>query len=209
MTISYAITVCNEFEEIKRLLNLLFKYKTPKDEICVLVDRPKASESLLNYLRDLTPQEYILLLESEFNNDFSEWKNKLNRVCSKDYIFQLDADEYPCDLTLQHIGTALESNSKVDLLNISRINTVEGITIEKLREWKWTVRFGTSYGDLINYPDYQGRIYRNSKDIYWTGKVHEKLTGYSVVGNLPETFKLFHPKTFERQVRQNEFYESL
>jgi hypothetical protein len=209
MSISYAITVSNEFEEVKRLLNLLFEYKTPKDEICVLLDKPKSDLFIRDMLYDYSSKDLITLKESAFLGNFSKWKNELNSMCSKDYIFQLDADEYPCDLTLQYIDYLLEVNSKVDLLNITRINTVEGITVEKLREWKWTVKFGTNYGDLINYPDYQGRIYKNSRDIYWTGKVHEQLTGYSVVGNLPETFKLFHPKSFERQVRQNEFYESL
>ena len=44
MKISYAITVCNEFEEIKRLVEFLLRTKRPKDEIVVLYDQKNGSE---------------------------------------------------------------------------------------------------------------------------------------------------------------------
>ena len=50
MKISYAITVCNELEEISRLLNFLHQHKRPGDEICVLLDKPKASQQLIDEL---------------------------------------------------------------------------------------------------------------------------------------------------------------
>ena len=43
MKISYAITVCNELEEIQRLIPLLKEIKRQEDEIVVLLDKPKAS----------------------------------------------------------------------------------------------------------------------------------------------------------------------
>ena len=51
MRISYAITVCNEFEEIQRLVNFLVKHKHPKDEIVILYDESKGDEEIENYLR--------------------------------------------------------------------------------------------------------------------------------------------------------------
>jgi len=50
MKISYAITVCNELEEIKRLIDFLHQHKRPKDEICVLLDKPKSPQELLDQL---------------------------------------------------------------------------------------------------------------------------------------------------------------
>jgi hypothetical protein len=41
MKISYAISVCNEFIEIQRLLTFLLEHKRPQDEIVVLVDLTK------------------------------------------------------------------------------------------------------------------------------------------------------------------------
>jgi hypothetical protein len=39
MKISYAITVCNEIDEITRLLNFLIKAKRKEDEVVVLFDK--------------------------------------------------------------------------------------------------------------------------------------------------------------------------
>ena len=41
MKISYAITVCNEFAEVKRLISLLQAIKRDEDEIVVLFDKGK------------------------------------------------------------------------------------------------------------------------------------------------------------------------
>ena len=38
MKISYAITVCNEFIEIQRLLPFLLEHKQPQDEIVIQMD---------------------------------------------------------------------------------------------------------------------------------------------------------------------------
>ena len=38
MKISYAITVCNEFVEIQKLVLFLLKHKRDKDEIVILYD---------------------------------------------------------------------------------------------------------------------------------------------------------------------------
>ena len=38
MNISYAIPVCNEYKEVKRLISFLLKNKNSKDEIVVLFD---------------------------------------------------------------------------------------------------------------------------------------------------------------------------
>jgi hypothetical protein len=42
MKISYAITVCNEFEETINLITTLLNYKGENSEIVVLLDTPKA-----------------------------------------------------------------------------------------------------------------------------------------------------------------------
>lgn len=66
------------------------------------------------------------------------------------------------------------------------------------------------YKPIINAFDHQGRIYKNSPKIKWQGAVHEKLTGYENFAFLPEVeeFSLYHPKTIERQEKQNQTYSS-
>ena len=67
------------------------------------------------------------------------------------------------------------------------------------------------YKPIVNFPDYQTRIYRNSPEIKWEGKVHERITGTKTFTLLPaeEVWSLYHPKTIERQEKQNNFYNTL
>jgi len=206
MVLSYAITVCNEEKEIKDLLTLLFENKRVEDEICILLDKPKASGPLLDYLYSLSSSDKILLKESYFAGNFSEWKNQLHGMCTGDYIFNIDADEIPHQFLLQSLPEILEVND-VDLIRVPRINTVEGITQEHIKKWRWKV----SEEGYINFPDFQGRIYKNSKHIKWTGKVHEYITGFKTEAILPtlEEFCLYHHKGIRRQENQNELYNRI
>ena len=139
MKISYAITVCNELEEIKRLVPFLHKHKHPEDEICVLLDKPKASQSLLDILYWWSSNDWITLKESTFQGHFVDWKNELTRICSGDYIFQIDADEIPHINLIQNLSTLLEENQLIDIIRVPRVNTVEGLTEEHIQKWGWNV----------------------------------------------------------------------
>jgi len=207
MKISYAITVCNELEEISRLVNLLHQNKRTEDEICVLLDKPKASQKLLNELYYWSSKDIIMLKESAFQGHFADWKNELNKMCSGDYIFQIDADEYPHEYLIESLPEILETNSEVEVYVVPRVNTVEGLTPEHIQKWRWHV----NQDGWVNWPDRQWRLYKNSPDIKWKNKVHEVIEGYKTMAQLPayEDFSLYHPKTIERQERQNNYYESI
>jgi len=207
MKISYAITVCNEIEEIKRLIPFLLQHKRPQDEICVLLDKPKASTELINLLYIWSAKDYITLKESTFQGHFADWKNELTRMCKGDYIFNIDADEIPCTLIIEALPGILSANNGVDMIWVPRVNTVEGMDQDHMQQWGWNVN-GEGW---INWPDWQGRIYRNHPSIQWENKVHEKLTGIKTFAQLPmeEDYSLYHAKTIERQIKQNTYYETL
>jgi len=160
MKISYAITVCNEVEEIKRLLSFLLQYKREEDEIVVLMDS-KGPDEIWEYLKSIG-KDTTLIHKDKFNNDFSEWKNQLNSLCSGDYIFNIDADEIPSENLIKYIPEIIEQNFEVLVYALPRINTVEGITQEHIQKWRWNV----NEKGWVNYPDYQLRIYENDPGIY-------------------------------------------
>ena len=201
MKISYAITVYNELEEIQRLIPYLIKHKSEEDEIVVLWDS-KGSKEVLEYLTS----NKILTVADVFKNDFAEWKNKLNELCKGDFIFQLDADECPHQFLMENVKAIVEAND-AEVYWIPRVNTVEGITEEHLTKWNWKV----NEKGWIQWPDVQMRLYKNSSDIEWKGKVHEKIEGYKEYGTLPseEEFAIYHPKTIEKQEKQNNYYNTL
>ena len=206
MKISYAITVCNELEEISRLLNFLHRYKRYNDEICVLLDKPKASQQLLDELYYWSSKDIIILKESAFQGHFADWKNELTGMCSGDYIFQIDADEMPSLTLIQSLHEMLEYNTEVDVYLVPRVNTVEGLTQEYTQQCGWQV----NDNGWVNFPDYQWRIYKNA-GITWINKVHERLDGFNRYTLLPQTeeYALYHPKTIDRQIRQNNYYNTL
>jgi hypothetical protein len=203
MKISYAITVCNELTEVQRLIECLQKYKRTEDEVVVLYDN-NGTKEVFDYLQSI---EGIKLVWDNFDGHFAEWKNKLSSLCSGDYIFQIDADEYMYGEFIDALPSILEANPEVDLYYVPRINTVSGLTQEHIQRWGWNVdELGR-----VNYPDYQTRIYKNVPYIKWKNKVHEVIEGYKQYTALPavDELSLIHPKTIERQERQNKYYETL
>ena len=207
MKISYAVTVKDEFVEIQNLLQKLITLKQPQDEIVVLWDSKNGDNEVETYLRKMNSEKsYFNWYPYEFDGHFANLKNELTKQCSGDYIFQIDADEYPHETLMDNIHSILEAND-VDVILVPRVNTVEGLTPQHIQKWGWNV----DERGWVNFPDPQWRIYKNSENIRWENKVHEKLVGYDTISNLPwaEELSLYHPKQIERQEKQNEYYETL
>ncbi len=206
MKISYAITVCNEMEEIKRLIPFLLERKRTQDEIVILFDEKNGNKEILDFLLPYNIKPNVQTWRSlEWNDNFADWKNLLNGYCSGDYIFQIDADEMISEYMINNLHQILEMNPDVDLIFVPRINTVEGITGNHINMWRWNL----NEKGYINFPDRQGRIYR--KGMKWYSKVHERIIGGSKFASLPddEVYCIQHHKTIERQEKQNKFYNSI
>ena len=206
MKISYAITVCNELEEVKRLVNFLLSNKREQDEIVILYDL-NGSKEVYDYVDEVDKLVDTFAVKDNFTGHFADWKNKLTLLCKGDYIFQIDADELPNEVLVKHLPEILLMNDGVDVMLVPRVNTVEGLTPQHIQKWGW----GVNEKGWVNYPDFQWRVYRNTPDIKWINKVHERLTGFNTIANLPQTedYSLYHPKTIERQEKQNSYYDTL
>ena len=206
MKISYAITVCNEEVEIERLVTFLLKHKELQDEIVITYDSKNGNKGVEEYLRSHSVNGEFSWHPFEFEGNFSDLKNYTKSMCSGDYIFHLDADEIPHEVLMEQLHTILEMND-VDLVWIPRVNTVEGITNEHCVKWGWRV----SDKGWINYPDYQARVFKRSKNIKWIKPVHEYITGCKTYAHLPpqEELSLYHHKTIDKQEQQNKFYGTI
>jgi len=77
-----------------------------------------------------------------------------------------------------------------------------------IKVMKMKIRY---YKPIINWCDYQTRVYKNNSTIKWEGKVHETLIGYNTITELPalESFSLYHPKDIKRQEKQNQLYNTI
>ena len=205
MKISYSLLVHNETDTLEKLLEFLVKYKQPQDEIVILDDYSddEKTKIILDYY---SSAEGVVLKQRNLLGDFATQKNYLKNMCSGDYSFNLDADEIVTHWFMKDIHEILNGN-EVDLIFVPRINTVEGITEQHIRGWGWQV----NEKGWINYPDWQGRIFRNRPNIRWEKPVHEQLIGFQTYAHLPmeQKYSIIHPKTIDRQVKQNQKYSEI
>jgi glycosyltransferase involved in cell wall biosynthesis len=197
-SISYAITACNEHVELARLLELLKNNIREEDEIVIQLDIDNTTKEVRQVANKYTAHP--------LNGDFATFKNHLTKFCTKDYIFQIDADEYPHLYLIESLPQILEHNP-IDVFLVPRINTVEGLTTQHISQWGWNV----NDKGWVNFPDYQWRIWKNTPNIKWINKVHERLDGFQTYSPLPqmEEYCLYHPKDIKRQEKQNQFYNTL
>jgi len=209
INITYAITVCNELEEITKLVDFLKDKIQKEDEILIQYDENSVTEPVRAYLRILSQMhtDTIKVIGFPLNNDFASYKNNLKNNAKGIFIFQIDADEIPSEHLMENIKDIIEYNKDVDLFFVPRINTVDGLTKQHIKKWKWQVN---ELG-WINFPDYQTRLYRRTSEIEWSGKVHERIVGYNTLSVLPqeEQYCLYHHKKIERQEKQNAYYDTI
>ena len=210
MKISYAIPVCNEIEEIQNLTQYLLKHKSEEDEIVILVDESNHTQAVKDYVETFAEEchdQNVIRAYHSLNKNFAAHKNHLNSLCSGEWILQLDADEYPDEYLMEAIPWMIEQNPEVEAYWLSRINTVTGLTDAHIEKWGWNIN---SKG-WVNFPDYQMRLYKNTPEIEWMRPVHEILIGYKKFAHMPSNpeYCLLHPKSIERQERQNAFYDTI
>ena len=211
MKISYAIPVCNEHVELKKLLSFLHKHKDKNDEIVVQCDQGNTTHEVHKVLGTFKApkglKDPLKVITFPLKGDFASFKNNLKEHCTGHWIFQIDADELPHESLITNLKALLELNPTTELLLVPRVNTVEGLTQEHINKWRWNV----NEKGWVNWPDYQTRIIQNGPKIKWQNKVHEQIIGISTQGALPmeEEWCLYHPKTIGRQEAQNRLYESL
>jgi len=207
MKISYAITVCNELKELTSLINFLLVRIDSEDQIVIQYDTDSVIKEVVDYLTIIGDiQKQIKVISFPLNKDFASFKNNLKSHCEGEYIFQIDADEEPSEILLERLKQILTVN-EVDIIFVPRVNTVKGLTDSHIQQWGWNVN------DMgwVNWPDYQTRIYKNTEEVQWYGKVHERITGYTTFTNFPadEKYSLYHHKEIERQEKQNKFYNNI
>ena len=205
MKLSYGITVHNEHEELNQLLELLIHNTDQEDEIVIVDDfsNQETQDVIGSWVQQYSDKKTIRVFQRKLDKDFASQKNFVIEQCTGDYIFHIDADEYPNVILLQQLKQILEIN-EVDLLWIPRVNTVEGMTEDDIQKWGWKI----SEQGWVNYPDYQSRVFRRTDSIRWERPLHELIKGAKTYSHLPphEELSLYHPKTIEKQTQQNMFY---
>lgn len=251
MTITYAITVCNEHRELEHLLQTIRPALLPDSQLLIQYDEPNVTAEVMDIINYYTPPDGVEYTHYgvPLNDDFGTFKNHIFDNAKCEWIFQIDADEFPSMLLVHELSAILDANNdNVDVILVPRVNTVDGLTLEFKNKWKWnvipvyndewfrTAKYRTEmtndeidlliahnliigFGEdvieywkpVVNFPDYQWRLYKNTSEIRWVNKVHERLQGFNEYATLPAELEycLYHPKALTRQINQNERYSAM
>lgn len=218
-TISFLVFVHNESKELEKLMSILTPWllSHANDELVIVDDFSTDVDTrhLLDKIESSQASGNVRIYQHGLNGDFSSHKNFGNRLCKNDFIFQIDADEYPTTSLLENVKSLISMNPTVELFWIPRVNIVRGLTAQYANMCRWKVYSLPEYPDLpiVNWEhDHQGRIYKNEPDrIQWMQPVHERIAGHKTEAALPcdPDFALIHDKELSRQMKQNEFYSTL
>lgn len=203
MFLSYLVTCHNETDSLEKLLSKLIEYKKDNHEIVLLddySDNPETLEIIQKFKEKINFQQHKL------DKNYGNHKNYGIELCKGEWIFQLDADEVPTDGLLENIDLIIESNSKNEVLWLPRLNYFIGVTDLDVMTWGWQLNDG-----MINFPDYQSRLYQNLPHIRYERRLHEKVEGFKSYVFIPpqKDYAIIHEKTIEKQRETNVNYNKL
>jgi len=203
MVLSYLITCHNETTSLEKLLTKLVQHKNHKHEIVLLddySDNPKTLEIIQTFKDKVNFQQHKL------ERNYGAHKNYGIGLCKGEWVFQLDGDEVPTDTLIENIDAILESNNNNEVIWLPRLNYFIGVTDEDVKMWGWRL-----YDGMINFPDYQSRIYRNLPHIRYERRLHEKVEGFKTYVFIPpqKDIAIIHEKTIEKQRQTNINYNKM
>ena len=135
----------------------------------------------------------------------SDNKNNVKKV-RKTTIKEVESPDTKTDKKIYNYGNRYKGKYK-ETQKKQYLKKKESMTPDDIQKWGWNI----SEQGWVNYPDVQGRLYRNKQSIFWAGKVHEKIQGYESYSIFPpeELYSIKHIKDIDRQRKQNDFYEQL
>lgn len=207
--ISYLVTCKNEGYQLKQLVDLLLKYNN-NNEIVILDDFSDDVQTV-EILNSYKLTSGISIYQHNLNKNYSEHKNYGKSLCKGKYIFQIDSDELPTEMLLTNLNEIIMANESTELFWIPRINDFKGVTPVIASQWGWRL---TPYEDrsIVNWPDPQGRLFKNLPHLKWERRLHEKIEGAKSYAYLPAVdfdLGLYHNKTIEKQIETNLKYNKL
>lgn len=203
LSINYVVLSCEKDDKkiTEELLWYLNKYKTGKDTLYLLYDGTEDNVPSIY-------KKYAQIFYHKLDHSYSEHRNFMLQFLKNDYSFFLDADEKPAKRLMYYIKDVIRDENEPDLLLLSRINIVEGLTQEAAKMYGWDV----TDGNIIQWRngDYQTRLFKNGIGLEWKGNLHERIITSSnhriyKFDHHPD-YAIIHRKSIDQQLRNNERY---
>lgn len=214
------IVVLDDFSTNEKTKEIFIKYK---DNVVVYTHSLNLNYGEhKNYGKSLCKGKWIFQLDADELPSELLLKNIeiiINANESNDVIW-VPRLNYIDGITESEIKTWRCRISKFDELKLTKIFKVDDPYYSCLKQYNYVIS-SKSIDKLmdevvfnkifINYPDVQGRIYKNTDYIKYIGKLHERVIGYrlyTIVENNP-SLALQHDKTIETQRKTNDYYKQM
>lgn len=218
---SFSFLIGTHNESSTNIINLI-KSITPqfnpdRDEIVIVDDYSTNDDTnkILEYYQTID-LPYMRICKHHLNNDFAAHKNYMVSQCTKHYIFNFDADEYMTAKQIRTICNIVRWNLAVELFWLPRVNIYSQNNQDDVIQFAQQHYMSTSKTDdgkyiKVNWPDLQGRVFKNLPHLKWKRKVHEYIVGEKTYCKLPfeEKYAIWHDKTLDIQEKQNQFYNTI
>jgi hypothetical protein len=178
--------------------------------------------SYKNFGNSKCKNEWIFQIDAdeELSEDLMEYLTDILDMNSDDvdliYVPRINTVK---GITLDHIRKWGWRTSKDDMIQDNGIFYKSSEYYQLLKSYGYIIQENeiedkmnvVYYPIIINFPDYQSRLYRNKESIRWEGKVHEKIVGANIYSKFPTDlgYCLQHHKTIEKQEKQNNLYDTL
>jgi glycosyltransferase involved in cell wall biosynthesis len=181
--LSIGIMTHNEKADLERLFKYLRPWLGPRIELVIVDDHsePETRRLIENFAAETGTRYQTRAL----NHHFARQRNFLKSLCRGRFILFLDPDEAIPDGLLK---------------NFDRVATMmdqAGIDLCVLPRWNVLLdEHGAIVDEKGSFPDYQERLFRNRRRIFWVGNIHEMLAGYRRKYFFPpeREYALYHPK---------------
>lgn len=192
------------------------------EEIIFVIDNKTKSpvaDEIKNYCelqKQLSPNNFdenkIKVFYRELNNDFASQTNYAISKCSNEWTMKLDLDEVFPQVMLSHLRTLINGlDDNVSVVGFPRINTLDGKVSNDIPREHWFTDDFFKYPDqpeTVNNPDVQFRLHKRFET--WVGEVHEVPRSVAIKDservNICQKLQFHHPKSRERQAKQEEQY---
>ncbi len=217
LSVTYAVTVSTEAEELRRLLKQLSKNLDDEDRILIQVDQDNHSEEVIQVINKFgssIPANQYKVIYYPLNKNFAAFKNNLLKNAGNNgFMFQLDADEILSFSLMQNLKYYLAQNQDVDLIMLPRANYY--INMEEDQDFQEMDKTHSDELGRFRYPDLQGRIIKlGNKKLRYNGELHEGILGAKKIVTMPHTGKnqswdLIHIKTMKKQKISDKLYKEI
>lgn len=213
------IIILDDFSDNIKTLNLFEKYK--KDIIIYRHKLNKDFSEHKNYGISISSGDYIFQIDADENISIPLLSN-IDLIISQNncdlyYISRINHIDGLNTDSINYYGWILQKTDLVEY-NVTTFKGSEYYYLLKKYDCILSEEENNNNNNnvklrinplIINYPDFQSRLFKRSDNIKYFGKLHESIKGNNNYTFITENiFFLEHKKTIEKQINTNNWYNN-